>query len=151
MIELVVVIMIIGLLATLAVISFGGTVDRYQLSRAVETIEMFDARARRDARASRRIVRTTIDRDDNRLVIESDEPSAQYRIPRRVEIREIRVPRRAVVGSEFDVEFDREGRSVTYAIELKRGNMSRWMLVLGASGQVLTLASEREVDEILSL
>lgn len=150
LIELVVVIVIMSLLATLAVISFGGTIDRYQLGRAMETIEMFDARARRDARTLRQPVQTTIDRNDKRLVIHSREESSRYRLPRTVEIRDIRIPRRAVVGGDFEIEFNREGRSVTYAIELGRGDMTRWMLVLGASGQVLTITDEREVDEILS-
>ena len=43
LIELVIVIVIMGVLATLAILSLGGTMDRYQLNRASEVIELFDA------------------------------------------------------------------------------------------------------------
>ena len=35
--------------------------------------------------------------------------------------------------------------------QLTRGNLSRWLVVLGLSGQVLALDNEGEVDAILAL
>lgn len=49
LIELVVVIAILAALTALASLSLGGVMDRYRLSRAAETIEAFDAGARRSA------------------------------------------------------------------------------------------------------
>ena len=40
LIELVVVVVIVSLLATIAVISLGGTMDRYHLNRAAESIRV---------------------------------------------------------------------------------------------------------------
>ena len=152
LIELVIVILIMAVLSTLAVLSLGGTMDRYQLSRASEAIELFDARARRDARKSRQPIRATIDRKHQRLVIDTPGPgNTQYRWPRSVEINKIRLRRRVTVGNNFEIRFNREGGSPTYAVELKRGKMSRWLVVLGASGQFVPLNSEGEVDAILSL
>ena len=154
LIELVVVVVIIGVLAALAVLSLGGTMDRYQLSRAAETIEMFDAHARRDARNSRQPIQATIQRDQKRLLIETvgnEKMNTQYRLPNRVEIKEIRMRRRVTAGGEFQIQYSREGWSATYALQIQRGNMSRWFVVLGVSGQVVALENEGEVDEILSL
>ena len=152
LIELVVVIVIMAVLSTLAVLSLGGTMDRYQLSRASEAIEMFDARARRDARKSRQPIRATIDRNRQRLVIDTPGPgNTQYRLPHSVGINKVRFRRRVTVGNNFEIQFNREGGSPTYAVELQRGKMSRWLVVLGASGQVVPLNNEGEVDAILSL
>jgi prepilin-type N-terminal cleavage/methylation domain-containing protein len=153
--ELVVVVVIISILATLAVISLGGTMDHYQLSRAAETIEMFDARGRRDARTARAPVQGTIQRYKRCLEIETPRPqraksTVRYQLPRSVEIKTIRLRRRVTVGSNFEIRFNREGSSPTYAVQLQRGETSRWLVVLGLSGQIITLDSEGEVDEFLS-
>lgn len=152
LIELVIVIVIMAFLASLAVISLGGTMDRYQLSRASETIERFDARARRDARTSRKSVQATIQRHRQQLLIESPgRQDARFRLPAKVEISNIRLRRRVTAGSNFEIRFSREGRSPTYAVELRRGEMSRWLVILGTSGQVIPIDKEGEVDAILSL
>lgn len=152
LIELVVVIVIMAVLSTLAVLSLGGTMDRYQLSRASEAIEMFDARARRDARRTRQPIQVTIDRNRQRLVIDTPGPgNTQYRLPRSVVINKIRLRRSVAVAQDFELEINREGGSPTYAVQLQRGKMSRWLVVLGTSGQVVPLINEGEVDAILSL
>lgn len=152
LIELVIVIVIMAILSTLAVLSLRGTMDRYMLSRAAETIERFDARARRDASLLRQPIRAAIDRNRKRLTIDTSRTdNAQYRLPRRVEVGKIRLGRRVTVGNRFEIQFSRRGASPTYAVELRRGDMSQWLLVLGTSGQVVPLSSEGEVDAILSL
>jgi len=51
----------------------------------------------------------------------------------------------------FAVRYDRFGTSCSYAIELGRqGNQSRWMLVLGMTGQVYENLDETKVREIIS-
>jgi Tfp pilus assembly protein FimT len=151
MIELVVVMVIVSLLATLAMLSFGGTMDRYRLSCAAETVEMFDAHARRDASRLRKPIQATIERDRNRLVIRSRGEDTLFPLPRGVEIKQIRVRRRVTTGRDFEIQFNNEGSSPTYALELARGTMSRWLVVLGISGQVIALDNEGEVNAILSL
>jgi prepilin-type N-terminal cleavage/methylation domain-containing protein len=157
LIELIVVIVIMGLLATLAVLSTGGMMDRYQLSQAAETIEIFDARARRSAHSLRQPIRAIIQPNQRRLVIASPggntsrSVAAQFRLPRAVEIAEIRLRRRVTAAGNFEIDYNRQGSSPTYALRLQRGKMSRWLVVLGVSGQIVTLKNEGEVDEILSL
>ena len=152
LIELIVVLLIMAVLASLAVISLGGTMDRFQLSQAAETVERFDARARSDARRLRTPVEATIDQNRNRLTIDNrSADDVRFRLPASVEIKQIRMRRRVTAGSEIEILYNRQGSSPTYAVELGRGKMSRWLVVLGVSGQVVALDHEREVDEILSL
>ena len=146
LIELLFVLVIMAVLASIAVLSLGGFISRYQLAQATESIERFDARARRDARRYRKPVDTTIKLNRRRLVNESSE--LEYSLPRSVTIEEVRVGRQATVGSQVKIDFDREGASPTYAVQLQRGKQSRWLIVLGTSGQVIPLASEGEVDAL---
>lgn len=157
LIELVVVIAIIALLTTLAVMSSSSMMDRYQLSRAVEAVEMFDARARREASSLSQPVDATIQPARRRLLVASPtrtsqrRPLAQFNLPRSVEIAELRLRRRVAARGDLELQFNRAGVSPTYALQLKRGEMSRWLVVLGFSGQIVALEDEREVDELLSL
>ncbi|MGI9472561.1 MAG: pilus assembly FimT family protein [Rubripirellula sp.] len=152
LIELVIVIVIMAILSTLAVVSLRGTMDRYLISQAAETVERFDARARRDASRMRQPIRAAIDRNRKRLTIDTPGPgNAKYHLLNRVEIGKVRLSRRVTVGNQFKIQFSREGASPTYAVELRRGEMSQWLLVLGTSGQIVPLRNEGEVDAILSL
>ena len=153
LIELVVVMLILATLAGLVAYSLGGVMDRYQMNRAIETIELFDARARRQAIRSRRPLETRIDRGRNLLSIE---PSARrspatFRLPRRVEIAEIRMGRTTVAGGPLQLGINRHGQSESYAIHLQRGSVQRWLVVLGTSGQIVALNDKGEADAILSL
>lgn len=78
-------------------------------------------------------------------------PRPRFKLPRNVEITSVRIRRRVAAGRDFEIDFTREGWSPTYAVELTRGKMTRWLVVLGISGQVVAFENEGEVDEILSL
>ena len=43
------------------------------------------------------------------------------------------------------------GRTPTYAMHLQRGKLSQWLVVLGFSGQVVSLENEGEVDALLAM
>ncbi len=155
LIELIVVILILGMLTAMASLSLGGVMDRYQLGRAAETLEAFDAQARREAARSREGVSAILRRGTNELILRNaaERPlraRSQYRMPRKVEIGEIRMQRKALSARDVTIMVSDRGRSPTYAVELRRGAMSRWIVILGISGQVIPVQSEDEVDAILA-
>lgn len=153
LIELVVVMMIMALLASLAMVSLGASIDRYRLARAVDAIETFDARARRDARVSHTSLVAQFDRRRGELRIDDQGSGQPYlvRVPVQVGIAELRRGRTKVLGNQAKLEFRADGSSLSYAIRLLRGKSERWLVVLGRSGQVVACESEQEVDAILSL
>jgi Tfp pilus assembly protein FimT len=153
MIELLVVMLILATLASLVAFSLRGVVNRYQMNRAVEVIESFDAQARREARRGQQPLSTRVDRGRNMLSIEASSSRSRttFRLPRQVEIAEIRMGRRAVSGGPFELNINRHGQSASYAVHLQRGNADRWLVVLGTSGQIITLKEKGEADAILSL
>jgi prepilin-type N-terminal cleavage/methylation domain-containing protein len=156
LIELMVVIVILGLLTAIASLSLGGVMDRYQLSRAAETIEAFDGRVRRSARLSREALDAVIRRGNRDLIVKipsqrTGNAEANYRLPRSVEINDVKLRDQAVTARDVTLHFNDQGRSASYAIQLRRGNSIRWLVVLGISGQVIPVASEEEADALLSL
>jgi general secretion pathway protein H len=157
LIELIAVMAIMGLLASVAVTAVGGTMDRYRLSRAAETVEMFDARVRREARQTRRPHTAWIDRRRNRLIVRGpdDRVSASFGLPGAVELAEFRIkePGRATRAAHGSIRFDvaGSGRSPTYAMRMKLGKQERWLVVLGFSGQVVPVKEKEAVDDLLSL
>ena len=152
LLEVVAVMVMLGLLSTVAVVSLSGTLDRYRLNRAVEMVELFDARARRQAGNQRTPVDASIQLNRNRLLIESpnDTKDRVFGLPSGVQISSVRLSRNSVAGRQLDLRYSRDGVSPTYAIQLQRGDKSHWLVILGISGQIIHSSSEGEVNEILS-
>jgi prepilin-type N-terminal cleavage/methylation domain-containing protein len=153
LIELVVVIVIMAILSTIAAVSLSGTMGKYDLSRAAETIERFDANARRQARVTQAPVTMTIERTKGRLKVDvaGRDRDATYRLPGRVTIGSIRLHRRFVAGTVFAASVSADGQSPTYAVELSRGRMTRWLVFVGVSGQVVQAENEDQVDALFTL
>jgi len=157
LIELLVVLVVMSLLATLTVLAFSGTMDRYRLSRAVEIVEMFDAFIRREARATQQPQFASIHRRLGELTRAqtAHHPSRTFVLPSRVEIAELRMidtlGQRVRGGDVTKFGVAASGRTATYALQLRRGNQSRWLVVMGVSGQVVALEEASEVDALLSL
>ncbi|TWU58091.1 pilus assembly FimT family protein [Rubripirellula reticaptiva] len=153
LIELVVVITIMAVLAAIAALSLGGVMDRYQLGRAAETIERFDSRARREARVTGDVVIAKIDRSRGRLDVDvaGSGLDVMFQLPSRVSISNMRMHRSGVSGSDLILVVDRSGQCPTYAVELMRGNMKRWLVMLGTSGQVISLDNEGAVNALFAL
>jgi prepilin-type N-terminal cleavage/methylation domain-containing protein len=156
LIEMMVVILILAIVTSMASLSLGGVMDRYQLGRAAETLEAFDSQARREASRSREGVLAIIRRGTNELILrnaagQSMRARSHYRMPRKVEIGVVRMQRKALAARDVTITLSDRGRSPTYAVELKLGAMSRWIIILGISGQVIPAQSEDQVDAILSL
>lgn len=149
LIELVVVMVLIGIMTAMAVLSLGGTMDRYRLTQATETFQTFDARARRQARSARRTIEATIEKDKRRLVIA--QPSKQFRLPDSVEIKTVRISQQAVPRTKVKLRFDSAGHSPTYAVEFRKGKLSKWLVILGTSGQTIAMDNVGEVNALLSL
>ena len=128
--------------------------DRYQLSCAAETVEACDARVRRSARLSREAFDAVIGKQE--LIIRAPAERsrgalANYRLPRRVTIEDVKVRRMPITDRDVTINFSDQGRSDCYAVQLRRGTMTRWLVILGISGQVIAVNSEEEADALLSL
>ena len=129
LIELVVVLVLMAIIASMATLSLRGVMVRYQLSQGVEVIQRFDAALRRSARLDRRGDAGEINRAAGRLAVAKLDES--YVLPKSVQIRSVRVSD----STSRSVSVSGQGASPSYAIELSSGDASRWVLLVGGSGQ----------------
>ena len=148
LIELIAVIVVLAIITSLAVMSFGGTIDRYKMVQAIETLEMFDAAARREARRAEQPLTATINASRGELTIGITDRT--FRLPSRVEITDFRTSRSGSRGL-VRLPIASDGSSPTYAVQLTRGKIKRWFMVLGVSGQVVPIENEGDVNALLSV
>jgi prepilin-type N-terminal cleavage/methylation domain-containing protein len=153
LLELVVVFVILGVLSTIAMTSLSGRIGNYQLTQAAEIIGRVDAHARRQASRQRQPVSTSVARLANLLRVSTpqDLETRSFRLPNGVSIGETKFRQQIVATTDFDIRYNRYGISPSYAMKLNRGSQSRWIIVLGASGQIIQTNEAEEVNEILAL
>lgn len=150
LIELVVVVVLMGILASLASMSVRGVIVRQRLARAIEVVEQFDTALRRSALIQRREVTGVIDRNRHRLVVDSaGDTSITFKLPNQVNIDGVRFAashgsspaNRFVVGSQ--------GTSSSYALRLVSGTTERWVLFVGGTGQIIHDVDRDSVNALL--
>lgn len=152
LIELIVVLVIMGLLSSLAIVSVSHTIDRNQLAAAAETIEIFDARLRREARSYRQPITAVIDVARNQMVFpQADGTQARFSLPSRAEIESVRSSVSRGGSNRLSLNVDIDGRSASYLIEIRTGSAAKFLVVLGASGQMVVETNRRAALAMLAL
>ncbi|MCA9140012.1 MAG: hypothetical protein KDB00_24735 [Planctomycetales bacterium] len=145
-----VVIALMGMLASLATMSIHGVIVRQRLSRAAEVVEQFDTALRRSALVQRRDVTGVIDRNRHRLFVDSDAESPMtFKLPNHVEIGSVRYgsSNQSVRGNR--VTFNEQGVSPSYAVRLDSGTNQRWVLLVGGTGQIVHDLDRGGVEAVL--
>ena len=153
LIEVVAVIVVLSILSTITAVALGPTLDRQRLSQAIEKLEWFDAKARRSAQANRSTVSAKIDPSKNRLVIQTSnqQEDVSLRLPSNVEISKVQLAGKPSSTRSESIQVSPSGYSTSYAVLLKRGELSKWVLVLGGSGQVVQFDNAKDVNALLSI
>ena len=164
LLEMVVVMLIVAILSALAIVPFRGVIDRQQMTVAIESIRRFDAQARREARLRGTAIAAEVDRGRGQWRWGSGTRSAVVRLPWQIQIAELRASAdratagdlsragsRPITGSTAGLRYAADGSSPTYALKLARGDLQRWIVVLGRSGQVVMCDREDQVDAFFQL
>ncbi|MCP4943401.1 MAG: type II secretion system protein [Planctomycetaceae bacterium] len=153
LLELMIVFTILGLFATIAMTSLASRVGDYRFTQAMEIIGRVDAYARRQASTQRQTVRTSVASLTNVLRVGSpeDPTTRSFKLPTGIRIGQTKFRKQTIPTTDFDIRYNPYGISPTYAMKLTQGSQSRWIIVLGSSGQIIQTNEAGEVDEILSL
>ncbi|WP_161604636.1 prepilin-type N-terminal cleavage/methylation domain-containing protein [Roseiconus nitratireducens] len=150
LIELVVVLVLMALLATLAAYSVRGVFQRQRLARGVEIIQQFDLALRRAARRQRSPISAQIDPAGRRiLILEGSSRSREFSMPRRVRIDRLRLAGATGSAAADRIRVDGQGASPSYALRLASGAASRWVLVAGGTGQLVSVPKTSAVVQLL--
>ena len=154
-IELVVVLVILSMMAGITFFSLVGVSNNHQINMAIETVQRFDATARRHATTNQQPLTATINQQESvfRLVHASGD-SSTFDFPSTVAISSLYV--REQSGSvrsagQLQLDFNSCGQCQSYAVAIERDGQRRWVVVLGKSGQVVTASDREVIDDLLSI
>ncbi len=148
LIELVIVIVLMAILAGLASIPVRSAITRSQLSHAVEMIERFDLALRTTARQQRQTVQGTIDRSKGKLTLQDPSSVRSFQLPKRVRLKSVRIAGGTAFGL---ITATSSGATPTYAFELVAGETTRWIVLVGGSGQVIRDADATLVTTLMGI
>ena len=168
LLEMVVVVLVLGLLSSVAVLQFGHLLGPAEMNDAADRLRHADAICRAYSRRFGRPVELTVNAKNSILMCrDSTEPALwNYRIqlPRGARIYKVwssnsngnssDPPAGVTKYGEISIIFGSSGLSHSYAVEIGRhdarqgGNRSRWLFVAGLTGQVTEVPNEHDMDEI---
>ena len=158
MLELMVVVLLVGLLATVVVLAIKPTLDRAVLQRTIDAIESADLRERAAAMTSPFAGGMIVDAGKNVIT---------FRLSRRTVTVpgdwQIEGPRIGAVGSTLSgmtasgtrrVRYFANGQSDSYAIGMRQGqsreqSQTHWLVVAGLSGQASLHVGDDLVDRLM--
>ena len=151
LIEVMLVVLLIGLLAGAAAMSFARPLRAARAREAIAQVSAFDAAARQVARRSGGAVQIVIDAYEQRFVRrEQGRDVSSYRLPDGLRIEQVRTGNDERDTSQRTVNVSAHGWSRTYAVRVVGPDLDRWLLVAGLSGQVSVIEDESTVDDILT-
>jgi prepilin-type N-terminal cleavage/methylation domain-containing protein len=152
LIEIMLAVLIVGLLASAAALSFRQPIRAARAQDAVELIRSFDAGAREVARRFAKPLVLTFDLREGRLERHENDDRATYsaRLPQGVRIGQLRTAARRVADERIDIPCSAAGLTRTYAVRLVGPGVDRWLLVSGFSGDVHTIQDEAQLDAIFA-
>ena len=156
LIELMVVVLIMGLMASVAVLSVRGHIDRARWTRSFEQIEQLDRIGRIAARrdASRYQLRfNRAKRSVELYAVESNvfkKKLREVKLPTSLEFASFQKAGNVGRGNDFEVEIASNGQSPSYALSIQTSSSQpQWLVVLGFSGQQIRMENARDVAAIL--
>ena len=133
LVELVVVLIVLAMLASAVTVSLAGPIRRARLMETLDRVVSLDAEARLIAR-----------RTAAGAVLKFEADSAVIEGGRRERWRAS-----VQVDAGPVVVIAPSGQSTSYAVRVSTGEVSRWLVVLGLSGQAVPVASQGEADALL--
>jgi prepilin-type N-terminal cleavage/methylation domain-containing protein len=152
LIEIMLAVLIVGLLASAAALSFRQPIRAARAQDAVELIRSFDAGARDVARRFGKPVVLAFDLREGRVERRENDDRATYaaRLPQGIRIGQLRTAARRVAEERIEIPCSAAGLTRTYAVRLVGPGVDRWLLVCGFSGDVQAIQDEAQLDAIFA-
>jgi hypothetical protein len=127
-------------------------IARQRLARGAEVVEQFDTALRRAARERRGPVVGEINVSRRQLTIDpSADRSKAFTLPDRVTVKDVRIGSRRTNSPENRIVASHDGSSQSYALRLSIGDATRWVLLVGGTGQVVHDLESASVNSVLAV
>ena len=156
LIEVAVVIVIVGLLATAVSLRSSGWFRSSRVRDAADRLAMVDRLARTYARRFDRPVGLTFDLSRGTVTVTDaqgqEAQTHRAQLPRGFSIRRIGVSDSRVEFGRVTIPCSALGHTPTYMVQLSGPDDQKlWVVVLGVTGQMITVDDEQQVDTVMGL
>ena len=154
LLELIVVLSIAAILASVVMLSLGSHFQQAAVARAIDSLTTADHIARRTAAESFATgVILDYDLPRHRLKLATanvSQSSRTFSWPERVVLTDLQVlDNRGWTNAGEAIEFSYSGNSPTYSMRLTSGKVSRWLVIFGMTGQVTVYETPESFAELL--
>jgi prepilin-type N-terminal cleavage/methylation domain-containing protein len=152
LIETMLAVLLLALLASAAALSFSRPIAAARLDDAVELVHVFDANTRiaaRNGHGSRLTLNLATNTLERRDGAERAEATFATPLPTGCRIAAVRIGPDSVKQGEVDLDVSALGLSRSYAVQLAGPTEDRWLVFAGLSGEMVTVADESTVSNML--
>jgi prepilin-type N-terminal cleavage/methylation domain-containing protein len=150
LIEMMIVILMMALLTSAAMLSFGGPLRAARANDAVDQVRAFDAGSRQYAKRFGKDVQIVFDISENRLVRRekgAELPLHVDSLPRGYSIERVRFGDRVIDGGEIAIPCSSLGLTRSYALHLVGPSLDRWISFAGLTGEMTVFGNESEATD----
>ena len=148
LLEMIAVLVLLGLISTIAMISVTGHLERAELGRISQLLASADRKERDASRQSPFPGSMTLDPSKKRMLFRNSGRTLD--VGKRIKIAEVVI--NGPHADEGTISFTQSGQSQTYAVRLEsQRGASTWVLVVGLTGQALFMESTNNVRSLLAM
>ena len=160
LIEIAVVIVLVGLLASAVAVASGGIIGGATREEAITQIGSLDAEARRLAKQRRRVLELVIDREGQTLLVRdpqapSDPPLSSVSLPGSQSLTKLwrRSRGEQVEQTSLTLRYEPDGTSPTWGLRIAGPDgqeQTQSILILGMTGQMTVWENDEQAQDILA-
>jgi prepilin-type N-terminal cleavage/methylation domain-containing protein len=155
LIEMAAVMVLLAIFATVVGISLRGHLEKIRFDAALDSIELFDRRARHEASENSQFVALQIDtiagRVEQKAEVNSERSARRLTLSRGMRIDRVRTMDGERRRGTTNLAVTPRGQSESYALRLRTASgRQMWLLVCGLSGQAVRVESDDDLESLLA-
>jgi prepilin-type N-terminal cleavage/methylation domain-containing protein len=153
LVEMTVTVTILAIVVSLVVVNYREPVNRARLENFFEQIDLLDQRIRYWTKTNNIPARINVDLDRGIFAIEKENGDKislhEVKIPDGMKLKELRIMGENRFGKDTKIPYTSQGIAPCWAYSIVHtGNREQYRLLIGATGQSVTLANEDELKRL---
>ncbi|MDR1480183.1 MAG: prepilin-type N-terminal cleavage/methylation domain-containing protein [Planctomycetaceae bacterium] len=153
LVELAVVMAIIAIIVSMVAVNYRQPVNRARLENFFEQIDLLDQRVRRWTKTNNIPARINVDLDRGIFTAEQENggkfPLPNVKTPDGMKLKELRIMGENRFGKDTKIPYTSQGIAPCWAYSIVHsGNCEQYRLIIGTTGQSLTMVSEEELKQL---
>jgi prepilin-type N-terminal cleavage/methylation domain-containing protein len=153
LIEMTVTVTILAVIVSLVAVNYREPVNRVRLENFFEQIDLLDQRIRHWTKTNNIPARISVDLDRGIFTPEQENGNKisllEVNVPDGMKLKELRIMGENRFGSDTKIPFTSQSIAPCWAYSIVHsGNQEQYRLIIGATGQSMTIANEDELKQL---